>query len=53
VDDDLHLGGIASLESNTPSNRANLQKKAVNNSKVLGDPTINGLLLVVEVFAIF
>jgi hypothetical protein len=27
VDDELHLGGIASLEYNTPSNRANLQKK--------------------------
>jgi hypothetical protein len=27
VDDELCLDGIASLESNTPSNRANLQKK--------------------------
>jgi hypothetical protein len=27
VDDDLLLGGIASLKSITPSNRANLQKK--------------------------
>jgi hypothetical protein len=27
VDDKLHLGGIASLESSTPSNRANLQKR--------------------------
>jgi hypothetical protein len=27
VDDELCLGGIAALESSTPSNRANLQKK--------------------------
>jgi hypothetical protein len=27
VDDELRLGDIASLESSTPSNRANLQKK--------------------------
>jgi hypothetical protein len=27
VDDKLHLGGIASLKSSTPSNRANHQKK--------------------------
>jgi hypothetical protein len=27
VDDELHLSGIASLESSTPSNRVNLQKK--------------------------
>jgi hypothetical protein len=27
VDDELHLGGIASRESSTPSNKANLQKK--------------------------
>jgi hypothetical protein len=27
VDDEIYLDGIASLESSTPSNRANLQKK--------------------------
>jgi hypothetical protein len=79
VDEELHLGGIASLESSTPSNRANLQKKqstvvrgiishihkvkeniasisssmCFSASAVIDGPTVNGLLLIVEVFAMF
>jgi hypothetical protein len=79
VDDEHRLGGIASLESSTPSNRANLQKKqsivvrgivsrihkvkenialispsmCFSASTVIDGPTINGLLLEVEAFAMF
>jgi hypothetical protein len=79
MDDELCLNGIASLESSTPSNRANLQKKQStvvrgivsrihkdkeNNasispsmcffaSAVIDGPTVNGFLLIVDVFTIF
>jgi hypothetical protein len=79
VNDELRLGGIASLESNTQLNRANLQKKQstvvrgtisrihkVKENNVSISPSmcfstfvvidgsvINGLLLVVEAFAMF
>jgi hypothetical protein len=78
VDDELHLGGIASQESSTPLNRANLQKKqsivvrdtisyihkvkqnnalispsmCISTSTGIDGPTVNGLLLVVESFAV-
>jgi hypothetical protein len=57
---------MAFLESSTPSNRTNLQKKAINSSKryhishsqsftsaIIDGPAVNGLLLVVEVFTVF
>jgi hypothetical protein len=79
VDDELRIDGIASLESNTPSNRANIQKRhsivvrgtvsrihkvKENNasispsmcfsaSAVVDGQTINGLLVIVEAFAVF
>jgi hypothetical protein len=79
VSDALHLGGIASQESTTPSNRANLLKKqstvargivshihkvkqniasisssmCFSASVVTDGPIINGVLLVVEAFAVF
>jgi hypothetical protein len=79
VDDELHLDGIASLESSTPSNRANLQKRKstivrgivslihkvkesnasispsmwFSASAVIDGLTINGLLIIVEAFAMF
>jgi hypothetical protein len=79
MDDELHLDSIASLESSTPSNRANLLKKQStvvrgnvsrihkvkqNNpsispsmcfsaSPALDGPAVNGLLIVVEAFAVF
>jgi hypothetical protein len=69
MDDKLRLGGIASLESSTPSNRANLQKKSNHKVKentpsispsmcfsfstVIDGPIVNGLLLIVEAFDVF
>jgi hypothetical protein len=79
MDDELHLDGIASLESSTPLNRVNLQKKqstvvrgtvsriykvkennasispsmCFSTSAVIHGPTVNGLLLVVEVLIVF
>jgi hypothetical protein len=80
MDDELRLGGIASLESSTPSNRAifsikkqstvvrgiisHIHKVKQNNasispsmcffaSAVIDGLSVNGLLLVVEVFTVF
>jgi hypothetical protein len=79
LDDELHLGDITSLESSTPSNRANLQKKQSTvvrgivsrihkvkeniasispsicfpASAVRDGPTVNGIILIVEAFAVF
>jgi hypothetical protein len=79
MDGELRLDGIASLESSTTSNRANLEKRQLtvvrgiisqihkvkenkasispsmcfSASAVIDDPTINGLLLLVEASTMF